>query len=97
MFTVGGGDGASDTFLSRDSGLTWTKGSTSGIKKPDKDDLNIIFNQGRFVDMQIVWQVGVLTYSPENTSPRTCRIGPSSTATMVVATRGTATTTSHIQ
>ena len=56
MFTVGGGDGASGTYTSRDEGMTWQQGVTAGVAKPDKDDLNLIYCQGRFVDMQIRWQ-----------------------------------------
>lgn len=44
------------SFGSRDGGLTWIQLNTTGVVKPDKDDLNLIFNQGRFVDMQIVKQ-----------------------------------------
>ena len=63
MFTVGGGDGASSTYTSHDAGMSWTRGATSGVAKPDKDDLNLIYNQGRFVDMQIVWQNFSLPYA----------------------------------
>jgi hypothetical protein len=56
MFTVGGGDGASSTYTSTDKGVSWVRGTTTGVAKPDKDDLNLIYNRGRFVDMQIVWQ-----------------------------------------
>lgn len=62
MFTVGGGDGNSHTYTSHDAGMSWQIGATSGVAKPDKDDLNLIFNQGRFVDMQIVWQNHTLQY-----------------------------------
>jgi hypothetical protein len=68
MFTVGGGDGAPGTYVSEDEGLRWTRANTTGVAKPDKDDLNLIFNAagpgrpGRFVDMQIVWQNHSLRY-----------------------------------
>ena len=48
--------------------MSWTKADTTGVVKPDKDDLNIIYNHaapgrpGRFVDMQIVWQNHTLRY-----------------------------------
>jgi hypothetical protein len=38
------------------------RANTTGIADPDKDDLNIIYNRGRFVDMQIVWQPWKLRY-----------------------------------
>ena len=47
MFTVGGGDGASGTYTSRDEGMTWHQGVTAGVAKPDKDDLNLIYCQVR--------------------------------------------------
>lgn len=50
------------TFVSTDAGMSWTRANTTGIADPDKDDLNIIFNRGRFVDMQIVWQPWKLRY-----------------------------------
>eukprot|EP00040_Diaphanoeca_grandis_P030981 m.184414 g.184414 ORF g.184414 m.184414 type:complete len:512 (+) comp32187_c0_seq2:119-1654(+) len=65
MFTVGGPPHSNHTFttfLSHDQGLSWDAADTTGIAFPDKDDLNIIYNQGRFVDMQIVWQNWSLRY-----------------------------------
>jgi hypothetical protein len=59
MFTACGGLG---TYTSHSQGMSWSKADTTGIVKPDKDDLNIIFNRGRFVDMQIVWQNHTLRY-----------------------------------
>lgn len=45
------------SFISSDEGLSWEKRSTTGLNPTiDKDDLNLIFNNGRFVDMQIAWQ-----------------------------------------
>ena len=46
------------SFLSRDQGRSWSIANctTGCVVHPDKDDLNLIFNKGRFVDMQIVWQ-----------------------------------------
>jgi hypothetical protein len=53
--------GGAHSFLSSDRGLTWAIANctTGCVVHPDKDDLNLIFNQGRFVDMQIVWQQDV--------------------------------------
>jgi len=65
MFYDHGGYG---TFTSNDAGMSWAKADTTGVVKPDKDDLNIIYNTaapgrpGRFVDMQIVWQNHTLRY-----------------------------------
>lgn len=56
MFTVGGPPPGLHSFVSTDHGLSWTAANTTGVAPPDKDDLNIIFSKGRFVDMQIVWQ-----------------------------------------
>ena len=44
------------TFESTDAGSSWTELNTTGVAGDDKDDLNLIYNGGRFVDMQIVWQ-----------------------------------------
>lgn len=58
MFSVGGSElhpGLS--FTSTNEGMAWKLSNTTGVVLPDKDDLNLIWNQGRFVDMQIVWQV----------------------------------------
>ena len=45
------------SFVSTDRGMTWQKGNTTGLNPTiDKDDLNLIFNNARFVDMQIAWQ-----------------------------------------
>jgi hypothetical protein len=56
MFTVGGPPPGLNSFVSTDHGMSWTAANTTGVTPPDKDDLNIIFSRGRFVDMQIVWQ-----------------------------------------
>ena len=42
--------------------MSWTKDATTGVAPPDKDDLNIIYSAGRFVDMQIVWQNHTMKY-----------------------------------
>jgi hypothetical protein len=60
MFTVFGGY---ETFTSQDAGMSWQRANTTGVISPDKDDLNIIYNKGRFVDMQIVWQNHTQKYS----------------------------------
>ena len=44
------------TFTSTDNGLSFTICNITGVVSPDKDDLNIIYNDKKFVDMQIVWQ-----------------------------------------
>lgn len=50
------------TFTSTNAGLSWTLCNITGVVSPDKDDLNIIFNDGHFVDMQIVWQTWAMKY-----------------------------------
>ena len=63
LFTVYPSKTASySTFVSRDYGVTWAETNTTGVVRPDKDDLNLIFNKGRFVDMQIIKQV----HTPES-------------------------------
>ncbi len=54
------------SFISLDEGKSWNsttcdkKGAKAGcVRHPDKDDLNLIWNKGRFVDMQIVWRQNV--------------------------------------
>ena len=62
MFTVGGPPPGLGAFTSTDYGMSWTKANTTGIEYPDKDDLNIIWSAGRFVDLQIVWQNWTMKY-----------------------------------
>lgn len=62
MFTVGGPPPGLGTYTSRDAGMSWKKADTTGVRPPDKDDLNIVYSHGRFVDMQIVWQNWTLKY-----------------------------------
>lgn len=50
------------TFTSTNAGFSWTLCNITGVVSPDKDDLNIIFNDGHFVDMQIVWQTWAMKY-----------------------------------
>ena len=52
----------SHTFTSTTEGMDWTLCNITGVVSPDKDDLNLIFNQGQFVDMQIVWQTWAMKY-----------------------------------
>jgi hypothetical protein len=52
----------SHTFTSMTEGMDWTLCNITGVVSPDKDDLNLIFNQGHFVDMQIVWQTWAMKY-----------------------------------
>jgi hypothetical protein len=49
-------------FISVDGGLSWAATNTTGMSLADKDDLNLIFNKGRFVDMQIAFQNWTLRY-----------------------------------
>ena len=61
------------SFVSTDAGMTWTQTNISGVVKPDKDDLNLIYNQNRFVDMQIVKQhLSVPPALPSNWSMKYC-------------------------
>ena len=56
---------ASFTFVSDDAGLNFRQsptGDIAGGHYGDKDDLNLIYNKGRFVDMQIVYQKWTLRY-----------------------------------
>ena len=56
---------ASFTFVSDDAGLSFRQlpaGDIAGGHYGDKDDLNLIYNKGRFVDMQIVYQKWTLRY-----------------------------------
>ena len=62
MFAVGGPAPGLETFTSADRGMSWTKANTTGVAPPDKDDLNVIYSNGRFVDMQIVWQNHSMKY-----------------------------------
>ena len=41
---------------------SWTLCNITGVVSPDKDDLNIIYNDKQFVDMQIVWQTWHMKY-----------------------------------
>eukprot|EP01043_Picozoa_sp_COSAG02_P029919 COSAG02_NODE_1883_length_10535_cov_4.902070_10_plen_480_part_00 len=50
------------TFTSTNAGLSWNLCNITGVTSPDKDDLNIVFNDGHFVDMQIVWQTWAMKY-----------------------------------
>jgi hypothetical protein len=51
------------SFVSSNQGLAWQERNTTGLNPViDKDDLNLIFNNGRFVDMQISWQNHSLRY-----------------------------------
>lgn len=45
MFSVGGPPPGLGTYTSNDQGMSWTKGNTTGVLPPDKDDLNIIFEE----------------------------------------------------
>jgi hypothetical protein len=53
MFTVGDNvaNNGLGTYTSHDAGMSWSVGKTTGVVSPDKDDLNIIYSGGRFVDM----------------------------------------------
>ena len=62
MFTVGGPPPGLGTYTSTTAGMSWEKANTTGVAPPDKDDLNIVYNKGRFVDMQIVWQNWTMRY-----------------------------------
>ena len=56
---------ASFTLVSDDAGLNFRQlptGDIPGGHYGDKDDLNLIYNKGRFVDMQIVYQEWPLRY-----------------------------------
>ena len=56
---------ASFTLVSDDAGLSFRQlpsGDIPGGHYGDKDDLNLIYNKGRFVDMQIVYQEWPLRY-----------------------------------
>ena len=58
-------DRASFTYVSDDAGLRFRHlptGDIAGGHYGDKDDLNLIYNRGRFVDMQIVYQEWTLRY-----------------------------------
>ena len=50
------------SFMIDFSGHSWAEASCKKegcVKHPDKDDLNLIFNKGRFVDLQIFWRKNV--------------------------------------
>ena len=52
------------SYASTDHGCSWAmarcdKKKGGCVKHPDKDDLNLIHNNGRFVDMQIFWRENV--------------------------------------
>lgn len=65
------------SFISNDAGRSWSmaKCTTGCVNHPDKDDLNLIFSGGRYVDMQIFWR--------QNVSMRYCDSDPCSIARAV--------------
>ena len=63
-------------YVSTDAGMSWSITNTTGMVPGhfgDKDDLNLIYNHGRFVDMQIAWQNWSLRCKGLGVSTRTMR------------------------
>ena len=51
------------TYRSSDSGRSWQLVANTTLPPPIKDDLNLIYNKGRYVDMQIFSQNGTANKS----------------------------------